>query len=257
MPQGDQQQQAQLDSPMKVLSPCKLCGQPALLVKSHIIPESFYEIPRQGDGTLKLLADNPGDFAKRVPTGIWSRIVCSKCEDSFARYDDYAARLLMGDTKASQRPTLPNGLRAEIYDDFNYDLLQLFFLSLVWRAAASDHVVFKGISLGPREEQIKAALRGSDPDLARDIAIVLYSTSIFAGTLSPHMERLDGGLRGVRIYLHRYTAIIKTDKRSFLPPSSEFHISRERPLCVVPRGLVGSGELPLMKAIVKANPSAF
>lgn len=75
---------------------CKGCNKDTKLVKSHIIPESFYRVLRGKEETLKLVPTDHEQYPKRAPIGVYDpRILCGDCESLFKEVDDYAANVLI------------------------------------------------------------------------------------------------------------------------------------------------------------------
>lgn len=235
---------------------CKLCGESAKLVKSHIIPESFYSIAPQSEGPTRVFSNARGVFPRRKPAGIWSRIVCQGCEARFGPYDDYAARLLLHESERFSTVKHSGKTIAYVLDSYDYDLLFLFFVSVLWRAWASDDPFFSRVSLGPYERSLRETIYSGDADRAENVAVLLAAFPGAHGMLDPHRERKDG-VNFVRFYLDRYVAYIKVDQRPVPAFMTKIHLTRSRPLVVIARNSSSSSDLNVMRAVVKANEETF
>jgi len=78
---------------------CKYCEKEKSLVKSHIIPRSFFEIKdfnrKAPKKSLSLLSDSGKINPMKHPIGIYDiHLFCKECENKFMKYDDYAFKLL-------------------------------------------------------------------------------------------------------------------------------------------------------------------
>lgn len=196
----------------KVVGRCKLCGLHADLVDSHVIPESFY-LQEEGKGVnSKILSIE--DYPKKSPQGIYDQIICQECENSFGPWDDYAAKLLKQTAPSTviSHPESGNIMAYE-YASVDYEKLKLFFLSLLWRAHASDKGFFDTFKL---PEALAVALleivkSGIAPHAEERAVFVGKSDQKIANVLAePMLEEIDGE-KFTRIYLPGYVVHIKLD----------------------------------------------
>ena len=235
---------------------CTFCGKPKKLIKAHVIPEAFFRRLREGDKSPSLVRQR--EHAKRAPIGIYdSEILCAECDALFAPWDDYAQTLLapeLADAEVITDGRQFGGWRVRKYQ---YDLLKLFFISLLWRASVSRQPFYHRIKLGPFEERAKELMAANDPGRAEDFGVVLarfLEHDLALALLDPHPDTLDS-VNYCRFYLGRYVAYIKTDKR---PPSRQWlplTMKPDAPLCIVARNLQRSKELEVMRKVVElSNP---
>ena len=113
---------------------CKFCNQDKTLVRSHIIPKSFYELESFGNIVPKITGSS-GFMPKRSPNGIWdSELFCSECEKKFDKYDDYAFKLLYENANLRKQKMHRGSVFGEYYDSYDYVKLKLFFMSVLFRA---------------------------------------------------------------------------------------------------------------------------
>jgi len=231
---------------------CRMCGKNRSLIKAHIIPMSFYRHVQTSGQPLEILTNTAGKFAKRSHKGIYDKeILCQECEKIFGPWDDYAQKLLL--RNFSDEDLVRNGSIIVAYKiaRFNYDLLKLFFLSVLWRAAVSGHDFFSRVSLGPFEAPLRSMLLNRDPGSPETFAVTL---SIFddpgrIGMLDPHRDRYDG-INYFRFYMAHFVSYIKVDRRP--PPKflKEFYLKPGEPLIVIIRHSLQSKDVRVMRKVV-------
>jgi hypothetical protein len=140
---------------------CKLTGTHGRYVDAHIIPEALTETVWKG----KPLTQNGrhGRRIKRWTSWYDSRLVTAEGEDILARYDDWAIKffrqkkLIWSSWGPMEQLDLPDhswgpgrwGYRK--LDGVDCARLRLFFLSLLWRAAATSLFEFDLVALPANE----------------------------------------------------------------------------------------------------------
>lgn len=233
---------------------CKFCGEDLKLIKSHIVPEAFFRRMKGDRESLKLIAQ--GQHPKKSQTGVYDEtILCAKCDNYFGEFDNYAQKLLNENLKGLD-PLIMNGkIIGYETNEFRYDLLKLFFISLIWRASISNHPFFKRINLGPFEPIAKYMLQSSDPGAPDDFGVVLahFDHQLGSAILDPHPEKFKPGINYNRFYLSRFIAYIKTDKRSASGSFKELQMHPLSSLKIISRDLAKSNELPLLYKMVNGN----
>lgn len=130
---------------------CKYCGQSKQLCSAHIIPKSFYNLQKNkrfiglsNDGTKDLVSCQNG-FKD-------DNILCSDCDKKLGIYDKYAKEILYDKIPQCRRFNTPLFLMTN--EQFDYQRMRLFFISLVWRASISQQDACSQISLGSKYENI-------------------------------------------------------------------------------------------------------
>jgi len=236
---------------------CKLCrNEVTALINAHVIPKSLWEI--DGDQPPPRLVTNTADtFPKRVPIGVYDQtIVCETCERRFSPYDTYAADFLLNRTNKFEQVRDEIGkLGGYLVHNYDYRLLKLFGISVLWRAAVSSHPLFSRVQLGPFEEKARDMLVKGEPGDAMVFGVLF---SVWDGgdshtIMDPFAGRLSG-VRTYRFYLGRFVAHIKVDRRPFPSPLAEAILSAEgRPLHIVSRDLAASKEYHVMGRVIEAN----
>ncbi len=76
-----------------VVGICKFCGQERELIKSHIIPKSFYRLKERGRFAAITPSDRRVDIVHHQ-NGFKEHLMCSNCDGSLGNLDAYAERIL-------------------------------------------------------------------------------------------------------------------------------------------------------------------
>jgi hypothetical protein len=198
---------------------CQWCGATAALVKSHIIPKSFYRKVR-GDGKYSLMvAANPAIQNEQWQNGVYDNFLCLPCEKRFCPWDEHGFAILSKD---------PEGLRLIRDKESGYPLgyelegassvlLKRFFLSVLWRAGACKHPFFKAVKLGPYRKQIKAALSDNSNKLLENYKTIVISVS---GQRIPDIiyipfTKIIDDVYAANLWLPNIKIIIKLEKRNW------------------------------------------
>ena len=186
---------------MNDMQTCKFCNKEKPLVKSHIIPRSFYEIShfkeKAPNKALSILSDSDHNNPMRRPDGIYdSKLFCASCEKKFMVYDDYAFKLL--NEQKSNRKTLRDQrgkMDVQYYESYDYQKLKLFFMSVLLRASLSEDFFFQKVDVGPFINDLKEAIDKNDPKGVNDFSVLLaYYKNIKKSPIifPPERKRIDG-----------------------------------------------------------------
>lgn len=140
---------------------CRLCGLPALLCRSHIVPELAYTPIKNEKEQLYTIGHN----VKTVQTGYFERLLCKKCEAILSGYESKFKQAWMDTIPADfdhlQARSDTNIIRVEVNDFASF---KLFHLSVLWRAAiSSGFKISPEISLGMYESVIRRMLLEANP----------------------------------------------------------------------------------------------
>jgi hypothetical protein len=141
---------------------CPLCPTPALLVRSHIVPDSFTKhLSRSG---APFLLDGERRNRKRRPGGFYQdEFLCSNCEQRIGKWDAAAADVFFRDIAAWEPVTnavwtpqsVPGAIQGWNLTNGAEEIL-LFFASLLWRAHASNRPEFEKVDLGEQADHFRA-----------------------------------------------------------------------------------------------------
>ena len=235
---------------------CKLTGNKGKPIKAHIIPKAFYELPPQEEGACRLLSNTPGTFPKKVPAGIYdSTLVTQEGEDTFEQWDNYATGLLLAENLELENITGQGHIVGWQLTNYDYSLLKLFALSILWRAHASSHQAFKKVKLGPHEPLIRNLLLNNDAG-SPDQYSVIISRWIDDGFgpvfMDPFSEKYDD-VNFYRLYCGKYVFSIKVDSRLTKGSFRDIQLAPERSLTIIARHLRNSKEWPIMQKIAREN----
>ncbi len=238
---------------------CKLCNKERKLVKAHIIPECFFRLLRSDDGRSSVAVTNTDNLPhKRAPIGIYDKnLLCEECERLFSDWDSYGCKLFIKQISEFKELKDGNYIAAYTLEEFDYDRLMLFFISLLWRASVSTHLFYERVNLGLYEGLTKEIILNQCLDLGDEISVCLSRFISVKGldkltktSHSPFKERWEG-TNAYRFYLGDITAYIKVDKRKWPTKLAKCAIDKGRPLFVVCRKLEGSNDLNALIATVK------
>lgn len=230
---------------------CKFCSGEHELVEAHIIPEGFWRPFRHAGQMPRLLSSD--EHPRRIPIGVYdSTILCTRCEPRFGPWDQYAQELLHDELPQARQRRVGQLVVAYEVDDWRYDLLKLFFVSVLWRAAVSRQPFFKRITLGPFEDRALRMLTEGHPGAPDDFAVVLAKSTTKYGRaiLDPFVGRIDG-INYATFYLGFYIAYIKVDKRGSLPELQPLVLAPGGPLKILARDLREGKELPVLQNLLK------
>ena len=228
---------------------CKLTKQEGKPVNAHIIPESFFEIDSNEKGITKILTNNSDTYPKRAPKGVYDKtIITEEGERILSKWDDYASSIFLKETEKYDKIHYESKHIAYQLKSYNYSLLKLFALSVLWRASVSSHYFYRRINLGPHEEPIRQALLNNTPN---DTDWYSVSFAVWSdrdknpGLMDPYKTRF-GGLNYYILYFSRYIMYIKIDKRNAVDNMKSIQLMEDTPLLIVTRELEKSKEYPIM-----------
>jgi hypothetical protein len=176
----------------KFFGTCALTGDQGQFVKSHLIPRALTRLSRKGE---KFIQSGIGEPMTRVPDSWYDlKLVTRVGEDILADIDDLGISALREHhliwSGWNQHTSLVDllGLDPKIpvrefrlHDTKN---LRLFFISLLWRAGASNLPEFRYVPLTPEEiEDLRQKVFNRDPGAQEDYPIILHQLSTLG---APH-----------------------------------------------------------------------
>ncbi len=235
---------------------CRFCGAEGSLIKAHVVPASLYDKSSDKTEALVLVnSDTPGRVS-RSWTGIYDQeLVCRRCEDLWDSWDSCAAVFLREIDKQADPLRDGGELVGLRVNDYDFDRLKLFFLSVAWRCGASQRKEFSMVNLGPYEEKLKEAIETKNPDhpAGFDVSVHRFDDKkLGTAFLNPHCERWDG-INHLRMYMFGYTILVKTDRRPMPLVFRRFRMERNKPLVVGIRKFDGGPEHKLMLKMVRGE----
>ncbi|MGH7655204.1 MAG: hypothetical protein ACREN6_11130 [Gemmatimonadaceae bacterium] len=132
---------------------CRLCGEPAILRDSHIVPEFVYRPSYDATHTAVVL-DLQADEKAKLQKGFRERMLCDACEGLFSKWEGYFARIWFDRTKGI-RPRLIAADELITVGGIDYAQFKLFHMSIVWRLGVSTRREFDTVRLGTREKALR------------------------------------------------------------------------------------------------------
>jgi hypothetical protein len=135
---------------------CKLTGTTGAFVRSHLLPEALTRSDRPSAGLAQF-------HSGRQPARRWTswydyRLVTKEGEVILAKLDDWAIKVLRQHKLVWSGWTdgAPPDLNAKTWgireiEGIDPKLLRLFFLSLLWRAGATERTEFSEVTLPPTD----------------------------------------------------------------------------------------------------------
>jgi hypothetical protein len=138
---------------------CALCHSDDPLQKSHVIPEFFYKQLYDEIHRFHVISSQPSTPEDLEQKGFREKLLCSSCEQKFARWEKYTKKVFMdGGLKLEQKGKILKLL------NLNYRTFRLFLLSLLWRMGVSELEFFSETNLGIKHlEKPRLALLNEDP----------------------------------------------------------------------------------------------
>lgn len=237
---------------------CRYCGEDKKLVKAYVIPVAFFHRLREGNDPPRLFTNTENSYPKKAPIGVYDNtILCAECEVLFGDWDIYAQDLLGIEPKSATQIAENGRVGGYEISKYRYDLLKLFFISLVWRSSISTHNFYSRVKLGPFEAIAKRFIELRDPGVPEDFSVTVAKFDHSPGNsiLDPHAEKWYH-VNYYRFYLGSYVIFMKVDKRKTPGLHSTFMIKPNEPLRIIRRDLERSKELPLIHRIATvANPA--
>ncbi|MEQ6889187.1 hypothetical protein ABE957_10930 [Halomonas sp. CS7] len=120
---------------------CKLCRSGTDIKKSHAIADSvFKRIFRVNSGKAIAFSRDEEDVYYSSDSW-WDNQLCGECEDRLnEKYERYSLQVLR-----AQKGVFNRSEHRLIFSDVNLHKLNMFLLSIFWRAANSGHVAYKNV----------------------------------------------------------------------------------------------------------------
>ena len=231
---------------------CRFCHEQRQLIEAHIIPKGFFERIRSDEPSILV---NESDYPKRSPQGIYDKgILCGPCDNIIGKWDQYAQEVLTMDMSGFTLIAEGQNIGGWERPDYNYELLKLFFISLVWRASISTHSFYAGIDIGREfEEQARQMLSDGRAGGAHDFGVVIarFVEPLGHAFFDPHTERMNG-INHVRFYLAGFIAYMKVDKRPYDAGLEHFLLADGEPLRIIKRSIHKGGEAEVFSKIRSA-----
>jgi hypothetical protein len=236
--------------------PCRFCRTEQRAIEAHIIPEGFFRALRDDSGRpLELRTNTPGVPPKRAPIGVYdSTILCAVCDNRFSPWDQHAQDIMLRDFSESTAISHDDGsVLGWTIPIFDYKLLKLFFVSLLWRASVSTQKFYERVDPRPFNETMRRMILTEDPGDPETFSVTLgrFADPRYRAILDPHRERYSG-TNFVRFYLGGFVALLKVDRRVTPDPFANLIVRPGNPIVVISRSRDGK-DAQVMRDIARTS----
>lgn len=165
----------------------------------------------------------------------------------FGPYDEYGYKFFHPEQPFETiYPGTP--AQAELVRVFDYVRLNLFILSILWRASVSSAPFYNGVNLGPYENRLRESIETFNPLEPYELPI-LIRRFIYPAELIPIMCPVRTRYYDRNFYqilLNGFLVLIKVDARPLPGNLWKSAIRRDSPILVLPRSYTGSPEHRIM-----------
>lgn len=227
---------------------CRFCGEEKKLIKAHIIPEVFFRKIRDKKGLLYFTS---AGRQRASPKGPYDRhILCENCERLFSKCDDYAQNFLLSEFTKEQYQLGSSPFVHET--QYEYDLLKLFFIALLWRASVSQHKFYQKVKIDSYEPIAKQFIIEQSPGSKNDFAVFLVKFDHPAAIVcrDPYLSKFDNGTDCCVFQFGGYVAYIKVDSREILEMFNQYVLAPKEPLRMIYSSFVESAEGRMTKKLI-------
>jgi hypothetical protein len=239
-----------------------MCGQYVeKLVKSHVIPESFFRAIKKESDHLLVVSSDKKEYTKKSRIGIYDQeILCLDCEEKFKDLDDYGQKIFL-QSQDYLRSIVEEGgsdpVGWVLEKDVDFLKLKRFFLSVLYRADISGDKFYQHVSLGPYQTILKNIIDSDTGDSGSKLTFAIFirrfdiEKNKFAKELllDPRPTRIEG-VRFYQIYFGSgYVVYIKADRQK-TPQDFQRLIIGELPrLHIISGDLDESSEINIIREI--------
>jgi hypothetical protein len=206
---------------------CKLCGRPAELRRSHILPEHLYERFYSSDKHPVLnqvhfdTADPTSNRVRYLQKGLRERLLCNQCEQHLNESGEkYCSEALI---KNPSRVGLEGVVQ---YLDLDYKSVKLYFFGIFWRIGVASIKPFDEVTLsGRHERELREAILNCNAGAPGFFPCIVDEDN------SPHLRKLLLQPRTVAItggdgIQYRVIELVANGQRWHFVLSSNFRPSR-------------------------------
>lgn len=140
------------------INQCRLCHETRPLRRSHVIPDAiFRRVLRENQGKAITFSDENLSWIEYSSDSWWEHLLCEECEDCLDQnYEKYSISVLRNKLKSVTVSKAKGGVSFSSVDAVK---LQLFIVSMMWRAAVSSLPVYSKVYLPPMlENEIRSCL---------------------------------------------------------------------------------------------------
>lgn len=137
---------------------CKLCLNKKTLRRSHVIPNAIFKrLFRENQGKAIIFSDEESSWLEYSSDSWWEPLLCEECESLINRsYEQYALAALRNSLRSVVVQRVGEGI---VFSSIDTVRIQLFIVSMMWRAAVSTLPVYSKVYLPPVwEKEIRDCL---------------------------------------------------------------------------------------------------
>lgn len=215
---------------------CQFCNQSfPKLVKSHIIPRSFYKTLRDESKpySIYLEAGKEKNHEKYYQSGIHdAEIVCEACEKLFNPFDTHGYQVLKKTLKTKKIYHDGDGYPCAYFiENADYTKLKLFVLSMLWRAHVSSHKFFSHVNLGKHANILRSYIADGVATKPNEYGVIFfhYTEQDYSEILIPPWKHKIEGVNVYRFYLPNLVILIKVDQRPIPMPFRRMLLQEQPP----------------------------
>jgi hypothetical protein len=173
---------------------CKLCLKEAPLAMSHIIPEFVFTGMYDRKHRYLQVSDVDAGKIELGQKGFREKLLCFECEALLNNRCERHSQRLFKDTLPPSESPISRRIRIPNLDP---RVLQLFLLSVLWRAGVSSLPVFEHVTLGRHEERLRVILLSDNSESPLDypcvvVPLLLEGKHLRDWIVQPAPARIDG-----------------------------------------------------------------
>ena len=152
---------------------CRLCLGNKKLVNSHIFPEFMYKPLYDKDHKFNVLEINSNKKLKKLPKGIYEKLLCQDCDHNIiGKYENHASNIMFGDGKKEIK--IEKTDFGFLISGIDYTLFKLFQISILWRSSVSNRPEISKINLGYHQEVMRQMLLKEYPSEYFTYGVQMY-----------------------------------------------------------------------------------
>ncbi len=152
------------------MSQCALCKIDSNLCDSHIVPEFVFKGLYDENHRFMGVTGTGNKGWKYLQKGIREKLLCQNCEQFInEKYE------IPFQNEWLNKQTFPDKVSESYFAKYDYAVLKLFHLSVLFRASVSTLPTFRQVSLGKHQEIIRQLLLSRDPGKLDQYPIVAFA----------------------------------------------------------------------------------
>ncbi len=110
---------------------------------------------------------------KKIPKGWYQKLLCQRCEIHFSQFDEYGTTFIKS-VNSWQEVESTQVKCFEVFD-YDYSMLKLFVLSILWRAAVAQREPFTDFSILPaRVARLQEMLQAKNPGASNEFPLAIF-----------------------------------------------------------------------------------